>query len=214
MKPSMMPPKYHIRHLLLFRGKVRPKIGEERSEEIEFIPAHAVVLVHIRPKYGLCKCDAFEESGTKTIVTAPGPTKIVSGSAFSNQTIAFFLVAKYVDALPFYRQESIMARYGLDIGRGTMAHLAIRSASRLDRIISAMQSHIRGSPFIGMDETVVQVLKEAGRAPTSESRMWVARGYHEGKPIVFFTYNKSRGGVVAKSILGDFTGFLQTDAYE
>ncbi|HKL84851.1 MAG TPA: IS66 family transposase [Treponemataceae bacterium] len=194
-------------------GKDRPKIGEERSEEIEFVPAHAHVTVHVRMKYGPCKCDDFEESETKTIVTAPAPAKIVSGSAFSNQTIAFFLVAKYVDALPFYRQESIMARYGLDIGRGTMAHLAIRAASRLDRVITAMQKDIRVSPFIGMDETVVQVLKEPGRSPTSESRMWVARGFREEKPIIFFTYNKSRGGVVAKSILGDFTGFLQTDGF-
>jgi hypothetical protein len=77
-----------------------------------------------------------------------------------------------------------------------------------------MQRDIRGSPVVGMDETVVQVLKEIDRKPSSESRMWVARGYQEGKPILFFSYSPSRAGAVAASILGDkFEGYLQTDGY-
>lgn len=107
-----------------------------------------------------------------------------------------------------------MSRYGLEIGRGTMAHLAIAAARRLGPLIELMQRDIRGSPVVGMDETVVQVLKEIDRKPSSESRMWVARGYQEGKPILFFSYSPSRAGAVAASILGDkFEGYLQTDGY-
>jgi len=194
-------------------GKNRPKIGEERSEEITFIPAHALVTVHVRMKYGPCKCKAFAESENKTIITAKAPNKIVPGSAFGNNAIAFFIVAKYADGLPFYRQESMMSRYDFEVNRGTMAHIAINTASRLHRIISFMQRDIRNSPIIGMDETVVQVLKEAGRDATTQSRMWIARAYHNDKPIVLFSYNKSRSSNVAASILGDFKGYLQTDGY-
>jgi transposase len=195
-------------------GKERPRIGEEKSEEIEIIPAHAVVTVHLRPKYGPCHCEGFSECGGKPIITAPAPAKIVPGSSFSNGSIASFLVAKYVDALPFYRQERIVSRYGLEVGRGTMAHLAIAAARRLGPLIELMQRDIRASPVVGMDETVVQVLKEIDRKPSSESRMWVARGYQEGKPILFFSYSPSRAGAVAASILGDtFEGYLQTDGY-
>ena len=195
-------------------GKERPRIGEEKSEEIEIIPAHAVVTVHVRLKYGPCDCEGFIEGSKKPIITAPAPAKIVPGSSFSNGSIASFLVAKYVDALPFYRQEKIVSRYGLEVGRGTMAHLAIGAARRLGPLIELMQRDIRGSPVVGMDETVVQVLKEVDRKPSSESRMWVARGYEEEKPILFFSYSPSRAGAVAASILGDtFQGYLQTDGY-
>jgi len=79
-----------------------------------------------------------------------------------------------------------------------------------------MKADIRGSPVMGMDETVVQVLHEPGRSPSSESRMWVARGF-AGKsnpgPVIWFEYADSRAGKVAESIAGDFRGYLQTDGY-
>jgi transposase len=195
-------------------GRERVRIGEERSEEIEIIPARIVVHEHIRPKYGPCSCEEFELSGAKVITIAAAPAKIASGSLFSNHTAAFFLVGKYADGLPFYRQEKVIARIGLSVSRGTMAHLAVRIGTALGPIIDLMRRDIRGSPVMGMDETFVQVLKEPGKAPTSESRMWVARGYREGRPILLFVYNDSRSGSVAEAIVGSgFSGFLQTDGY-
>jgi transposase len=195
-------------------GLERKRIGEERSEEIEVIPARIVVHIHVRPKYGPCPCDDFELSGAKPIAIAPGPAKIASGSLFSNHTAAFLLVSKFADGLPFYRQEKVFERMGLSVSRGTMAHLAIRIGSALGPVIDLMRRDIRGSPVLRMDETFVQVLKEPGKAPTSESRMWVAMGYRDGRPILFFIYNDSRSGKVAEAIVGSgFAGFLQTDGY-
>jgi transposase len=191
-------------------GAERKRIGEERSEEIEIIPARVVVTVHVRPKYGPCSCEAFARNKEKPIILAPAPAKIASGSMFSNHTAAFFVVSKYADGLPLHRQEKIISRMGLTVSRGTMARLVIRVGSALAPIIEAMRRDIRGSPILGMDETVVQVLK----ASTTESRMWVARGYCTGRPILLFVYNDSRSGDVAESIVGSgFTGFLQTDGY-
>jgi hypothetical protein len=34
-------------------------MGDERSEEIDIIPAKVVVKVHIRKKYGECGCQGF-----------------------------------------------------------------------------------------------------------------------------------------------------------
>jgi transposase len=194
-------------------GGSRPRIGEERSEEVEIVPARAVVVVHVRPKYGPCACEYFEGSGAKAIVHALAPPKILPGSLFSNRSIAFFLVGKYADGLPFHRQEKVIARLGLDIARGTMARLAMRVGTAVSPILEIMQRDIRGSPVVRMDETPVQVLKEPGRRPESESRMWVAMGYREGRPILLFAYNQSRSGKVAEAILGDYQGCLQTDGY-
>ncbi|WP_417935147.1 IS66 family transposase zinc-finger binding domain-containing protein [Gracilinema caldarium] len=43
-------------------GSERPEIGEERSTEYDLIPAHVVKIVHVRKKYGPCRCEAFEAS--------------------------------------------------------------------------------------------------------------------------------------------------------
>ena len=53
---------------------------------------------------------------------------------------------------------------------------------------------------IHADETVVQVLKEDGKAATSESRMWVYA-------------NNDRSGKHAAAFLKDFSGCLVTDGY-
>ena len=43
--------------------------------------------------------------------------------------------------------------------------------------------------LIYMDETVVQVLKEKDRSPTSNSYMWVQTGGPPDKPVVLYDYD-------------------------
>jgi transposase len=58
-------------------GKERPLIGTENSEEIDYVPAKTVLLVHIKNKHGPCSCDGFKESDEKRIVSAKDPEKII-----------------------------------------------------------------------------------------------------------------------------------------
>jgi len=195
----------------------RPKIGEERSEEYEIIPAQLLVKVHVRFKYGPCQCDDFVGNDEKPIVTAPGPVKIAPGSMLSNSAAAFIIVNKFCDGLPLYRQEALFARMSLNLSRGTMARHVIRVAKALQPLMDCLRRDIRGSPVLGMDETEVQVLKEDGRPPTAPSRMWIARGFtadEDARPFVWFAYHDSRSGDVAEAMIGTgFSGFLQTDGY-
>ena len=62
------------------------------------------------------------------------------------------------------------------------------------------------------DETVVQVLKEAGKAPTSNSYMWVQTGGPPRRSVVF-DYDASRGGQVPVRLLHDYRGYVITDGY-
>jgi transposase len=64
---------------------------------------------------------------------------------------------------------------------------------------------------LAMDETRIQVLKEAGRAPESLSWLWVQRGGPPDRPIVIYDYDPSRGQHVPKRLLADYRGFLQGD---
>jgi len=196
----------------------RPVIGKEVSEEIEVIPQKIVVKVHVKIKRGPCTCDDFIGHDEQSVITARGPVRIAPGSLYSNTTAAFIIANKFVDALPFYRQEAQFERMGLRCGRGTMARLIIRIAKELKPLLECLKADIQSSPVVGMDETVLQVLKEPDRAATTQSRMWVARGYHDSggtaRPIVWFEYHDSRSGDVAEAMISNFKGYLQTDGYQ
>lgn len=193
-------------------GKERPVIGEERSEEYDLVPAHVEKVVHIMKSYGPCDCESFAQGVEKQVVRAPGPAKIVKGSDFTNQSIAFFLTAKYADAVPFYRLSRMLERSGLFVSRAGLSNLAMAVGRSLGDLIDAMKRDIATSPVMLMDETTVKVLK-AGEGPPGNSYMWVAQGYLEGRPIKRFVYHPSRSGSFADTLLKGFSGFLQTDGY-
>ena len=67
--------------------------------------------------------------------------------------------------------------------------------------------------YIG-DETTIQVNKEHGRSPTSNSYMWVlSSGELEETKGVVFKYSPSRSGEIAKEFLKGFKGIIVTDGY-
>ncbi|WP_232502935.1 IS66 family transposase [Solidesulfovibrio magneticus] len=193
-------------------GACLVRIGEEVSEKLDIVPAKIQVIRHIRPKYACRTCEGVEDDGP-TVKTAPMPPQIIPQGIVTPGLLAHVAVAKYADTLPLYRQEDQFARLGLDISRGTLAGWMIRVAKACEPLIDMIIAAIRSGPIVNMDETTVQVLAEPGRANTTKSFMWVARGGTPGKPVVLFRYHPSRAGNVAAEILGDFKGYLQTDGY-
>jgi len=190
-------------------GTVRPEIGQEVREELEIIPARAVVNVHILKKYGPCQC---KECATP-VIQAEGPTKLFPGSSYSNHTVAFFLAAKYVDAQPFYRMEGILSRWGIETTRQSLCKVAVAAGRALGELIEELRKDLKASPVLQMDETVVQVLHEKNRSAQRKSSMWVARGYHERKPLLFFHYHPTRAKEIVQTFLAGYRGYVQTDGY-
>ena len=82
------------------------------------------------------------------------------------------MVRKYVDGLPLARQEKIWAREGVALSRAAMANWVIRTAQTwLKPLYRTLKKELLSSSTIYADETVVQVLKEDGKAAVSESRI-------------------------------------------
>jgi transposase len=199
-------------------GKQRPVIGEDISREKEIVPAKVFIRRRIRPVYGACSCKEFEESGVPAVLRAPMPERLLPGSDAGVSLLAYIIAAKFVDSLPFYRQERIFARLGLEISRTTMCNWAIAVGRRCAALIELMWRKIDSSPFQQMDETTVQVLKEPRRKPASRSYMWVNVGYvvdedEDLKPLVLFHYHPSRAKEIVFSVLNGFQGYLQSDAF-
>lgn len=206
-------------------GKDRPLLDDEITEEVEIVPARAKVLRHIRKVYGPCGCSAFEASKDPPVVRAPMAARMIPGSIAAPGFLAYVLTAKFVDALPFYRQERIFSRLGVTISRSTLAAWAIAVAARCGPLIELMWKLIREGPFQQMDETTIQVLHERNRPVSAKSYVWVNLGfvYEEGKeeheaevkPIVLYHYHPSRSAkVITATLEGYKKGHLQTDGYE
>jgi transposase len=194
-------------------GEPRLEIGEDRTVEYDLVPAHVVKIVHKRKKYGPCACEAFGASTAARVIAAPGPAKIVPGSDFTNRSIAFFLTAKYADAIPFYRMEKMLARSGLLVSRAGLCKLAVSVGRVIGDLVAVMNEDLVRSPVLLMDETTVQVLKEGLGPPGKKSYLWAVLGFADGKPIHRFAYHPSRSGSFADTLLAGFSGYLQTDGY-
>jgi transposase len=187
-------------------GAPMVEIGEDVSEQLDLVPMQVRVLRHIRKRYG-CPGSAHAP------VTAALPPQPLPKSNASADLLAMLLVVKFIDGLPLARFEYVLARHGVTVPRQTLARWVIGAAGVLQPLLNLMRDALLEGAFLHVDETVVQVLKEAGKAPTSNSYMWVQTGGPPGRPVVVFDYDASRGGQVPVRLLHDYRGYVMTDGY-
>ena len=187
-------------------GCRRHAIGEETSEQLEIVPMQIRVIKHIRKVYGCRGCETAP-------VTADKPAQLIEKSMASPSVLAMLLTTKYVDGLPLHRFEKVLARHGVDIPRQTLARWVIQCCEHFQPLLNLMRDRLLESPIVHCDETRVQVLKEPGRDPTSQSWMWVQASGPPERPILLFDYTTSRAQEVPLRLLGDYRGYLMTDDY-
>lgn len=140
---------------------------------------------------------------------------MIPRSIASPETLAAVATAKYVDALPLYRQVDILKRADIDISRGTLANWCVQLSVKVNVLVDAMKQHLLDESLVCADETTVQVLDEPDRAATSKSYMWVYRsGEFASNPVVIYDYQPSRAQTCPKGFLGDYSGYLLCDGYK
>jgi len=194
-------------------GRVMNKIREEKTEKLKIIPEQLVVEEHIRYVYA-CECEGVDTEGKEgAIRIAPLPPQIIPKSIATPSLLAYILTSKFCDALPFYRQEKMFLRRGIDLSRQNMSYWAIQVYDKYKILQELMKEDIRGGPLIGMDETTVQVMNEEGRENTAKSYMWVARGGKKEKPVLLYNYFPYRNGKFVKDFLKGYAGYVQSDGY-
>jgi len=193
-------------------GCLKECIGEEVSEQLDIVPAKIQVIRNIRLKYACKNCEGVESDGP-TVNIAPVPEQIIPKCIGTPGLIAFVMTAKFVDALPFYRQEKQFLRIGVKISRATMCNWAQKISESCDILLMMLKKEILAGPLIQADETPVQVLNESGKKNTSKSYMWIFRGGTRERPGIIFEYHPTRAGDVAAEFLQEYTGVVQTDGY-
>lgn len=181
-------------------GQAKHRIGEETSEQIEYVPASVHVVRTIRGKYA---CPACQEG----VSIAPVPPQAIEKSVAGPGLLAHVVASKYADHLPLYRQEEILARAGVDLPRSTLGDLVARVAERLAPIAKAVLASVLSSRVVHTDDTpVTYLLQPRGRATGA---VWVYVG-ERGEAAYDFTERRSRDG--PDEILRKYRGHLQADA--
>ena len=189
------------------------RIGEETSEKLDVIPPRVRVTRTIRPKYACKACEGSGDEEKPAVRIAPMPPAVIEKGIATAGLLAFIITGKFCDHLPLYRQEKQFARLGVDLSRKTMADWMIKVAAACAPVMQAMEGRLRAGPVLQIDETTVQVLGEEGRADTTKSFMWVARGGPVDSPVIIYRYAPTRAGYVAQEILTGYSGYVQTDGY-
>ena len=193
------------------------KMGEDKSEQLEFIPAQIKVIEHVRPKYSCRHC---EQQGTEVKVKiAPVPVSAIPKSMATASLLSFIISNKYQYALPLYRQESLFKQYGIALSRQTMASWMLKLTPLLNRIYQRYQQIQLQQSVIHADETPLKVINEE----KATSYMWVYctgsdspnTDGDKNKPpnLVLYDYQASRSGQCARDYLNGYSGYLQVDGY-
>ena len=197
-------------------GDTMTEIGKEVARTMKIIPAQTIVREDVYYTYACKKCSENADEGCETpVVKTPREKNIIPGSFATPEAIAHIMTQKFVMGSPLYRQEQEINRQGIHLSRQTMSNWILRAAEDyLTPVYEQLHKELLQRDVLHSDETTLQVLHEPGKAPQSESYMWLYRtGGDTDKPIVLYEYQPGRGAKHPKEFLAGYKGYLHTDGY-
>lgn len=183
-------------------GREKTRIGQDDSEQLEFIPASLFILQHVRPKYACPKCH-------DGVAQAPMPAMPIERGAVGPGLLAHIITSKYADHAPLYRQESILARHGIHISRSVTCEWVMKAAELLAPLSAALRSEILRGTLINTDDTPVDVHTDQGN---HQARLWTYVG-DPLHPYNVYDFTWDRSGEGPRKFLQGFAGTLQADAF-
>lgn len=181
-------------------GNELQKIGEDKSEQLEYIPAQLKVIEHIRPKYTCKNCE--------TIKAAKKPESPIAKSMAGASLITEIIISKYEHHLPLYRRSKMFLQEGVDLPANTLGNWVMQAGEVLFPLKEALILQLAKIKVLQVDETPLKVLKK-----DSKSYMWCYQSYGHDNRFVIFEYSDNRKGSVADKMLENYQGILQTDGY-
>lgn len=180
------------------------KIGEEVTETLEYTPASLVKRRVIRPKY--------KKKETSQIIIGELPERPLDKCIAEASLLAYIIMRKYVEHMPFYRQIQGFTRdFGWNPAASTLSDWMRECAILLEPLYNVLKQKILESGYIQVDESPMKVLDKDKKASAHQGYQWV---YHDPvHKLVLFNYNKGRGQNGPKQLLSDYQGILQCDGY-
>jgi transposase len=175
-------------------GRPMLRVGEDVSEKLDIVPAEFFVHRHVYGKWA-CKC-------CQVLVQEPVAAAIIDGGVPASGLLAHTLISRFVDHLPYYRQEAINARSGAHTPRSTLAQWSGRGGAALEPLYDAHKRFVLGARVLHADETPVAML-DPGARKTKKAYVWAyARGAFDPVPGVIYEFCIGRGALYPVAFLG------------
>lgn len=189
-------------------GRLR-LIGQDVSEQLEYVPSRFKVIRHVRPRLACVACES--------IFQAPAPSRPIARGVAGPGLLANVLVSKYCDHIPLHRLSRIYGRDGVVIDRSTMAGWVGQSEKLFDPLVAALGRYTLAGEKVHADDTPVAVL-DPGRGRTKTGRLWVyvrddRPAASTQPPAAWYRYSPNRKGEHPQAHLTNYSGILQADAY-
>lgn len=187
-------------------GAELKKIGEEITEELEFVPAHFEVVEHAKIK---CACPNCESEGV-VIGSLPPAVQPLPGARPGVGLLVYILISKYVDHLPLHRLEQMFERQGIAIARQRMCDWLAGISCYLELLWLLLKTEVLSSSYVHADETYIKVREIETPGELAQGYFWAV---HAPPNLAFFEYFDTRASEAAEKVLSGFKGRVQTDAY-
>ena len=186
------------------------RLGEDVTEELEYVPGRFRVNRIVRPKLSCARCEAIHQAPS---TLAPDRERAGPGPGL----LAHVLVSKFSDHLPLYRQSQIYSREGVELERSTLADWVGRSAALLEPLADAIGRHVLAGETIFADDTPVGV-QAPGHGKVKTARLWTyVRDERPwagpAPPAAFYRFTPDRRGKWPRDHLAGFKGWMHADGY-
>jgi transposase len=186
-------------------GQAMVRVGEDISERLDIVPAQFFVQRQIRGKWA-CKC-------CQLMVQEPAAPQVFENALPTPGLQAHTVISRFVDHLPYYRQEQINARAGVHTPRSTLSAWAGQTGAQLIPVFEAHKDFVLGSRVLHADETTVKLL-DPGAGKTKTAYMWAyGRGVFDPYPGVVYDFCIGRGAQFPFKFLNGWVGTLVRDGY-
>ena len=187
-------------------GRPMVRIGEDVSERLDVVPAEFFVHRHVRGKWA-CKC-------CQTLSQPPVDPQLIDKGMPAPGLVAHVLVSRFVDHIPYYRQETINASSGVHTPRTTLASWSGAAGAELEPLGDAHRAFVLGSSVLHADETPVPML-DPGAGKTKRAYIWgYARSEFDGLRGVVYDFCVGRGAKYPAAFLAGWNGTLVCDDYK
>ncbi len=178
------------------------KVGEERSEVLEYEPARFKVLVYVRETWS---------NAAGEIVTAPVPAKVIDKGLAGPGLLTQVVVSKYKDHCPLARQTRIYQRSGVELHRNTLVDWVAAVAFLLEPIANRIYELAMLAHALQVDDTRIDVLDRRKKRGIKRAHLWVLVGDHK---YIAFKYTPDWNAKTAETFLGSRIGWMQVDGYK
>ncbi len=196
-------------------GKLKDEyveIGTDESSRLEHIAAKTYIKKTVIHKVMLKSDSNNKTPEDRRIICARLPLAPVNRCMAGASVLTDIIIGKFMYHLPFYRQIQQYKESGITISDSTMGGWYEAAVEKLKLLYDILRQHILQSEYIQIDESVLPVI-DSEKHKARNGYEWCVRDAIRGA-VMFYYDRGSRGGKVAREILGAYKGAVQCDGYD